>query len=352
MSFPQRRESRGFWYIERIPDQVRNDINKLRMTLDSRLRGNDKKHNKKMSNRIKLTVSYKGTNYHGWQSQPQGNTIQQILEEALREITKEKVNLVGTSRTDAGVHALEQICHFDWPGQIPESIKGDPQKLSLGINSLIPYDISIIKSEIVSHDFNCQRNIDYKEYIYHILISQIKNPFLQEYSWRIPHPLNIPAMKEACNYLIGYHNFKSFCASDTNVKTFERNLLELSIEEVENLNLFGLEYESHKFRIKSGMTNKSIISKSKTNHHVIPDLIRNQYDIERKNQMLLQFKFKGKGFLKQMIRNIMGSLIEVGKSKQKPEWIKELIAKKDRTLAGACAPAKGLILSKVNFLDN
>ncbi|OGP10377.1 MAG: tRNA pseudouridine(38-40) synthase TruA [Deltaproteobacteria bacterium GWA2_45_12] len=253
--------------------------------------------------RIKLTLQYKGTNYLGWQVQPQGPTVQSVLEEKLSAIFKKKIITNVSGRTDAGVHALFQVAHFDVE---PFSMK--PINLLMGLNSSLPADISVLKVQIVPSSFHAQRSVKKKVYQYTIFNSSIPSPFLTEYSWRVPYPLNIPAMRRAAKVLVGRHDFKSFCASDSNVKTTVRRVDNILIRTGEPC-------------VRPYSTGGAIIT----------------------------LTFTGPGFLKHMVRNMVGTLVDVGRGKLTEKDIQKILKSRDRKKAGMTAPAYGLVLKKVMY---
>lgn len=248
--------------------------------------------------RVKLTLQYKGTHYQGWQSQPSGKTIQQTLEKALFQILQKKISVAGSSRTDSGVHALCQVCHFDLPEESQFTDKKKLPKLAYGLNSLLPDDIVISNIEQVPLSFHAQKSAKRKIYEYTILNSFTRSPFLSDYSWQIPYPLDIKKMRQAAKILIGEHDFKAFCASGSSVKSTVRRIYRLKISLKKHLICISIE---------------------------------------------------GNGFLKQMVRNIVGSLVEIGKKKMTLVEFHKGFQSTDRSQLGPTAPAKGLILKKVIY---
>lgn len=248
--------------------------------------------------RIKLVIQYKGTNYHGWQTQPNGATIQKILEEKLSRILNTSIKVVGSGRTDAGVHALGQVCHFDLPMDVEWSRNnGKLKRFVLSLNSLLPADIVILAVKSVSNSFHAQKSAKKKSYDYYIFNSPLRNPFLEEYSWQVASPLSIGKMRRGAKILIGEHDFRAFCASGSSVKTTVRKVYGITIHP--------------------------------------PPLIR--------------ISITGNGFLKQMVRNIVGTLVDVGKGKTTLFQFRKILKSRDRRLAGKTAPAKGLFLRRVEY---
>lgn len=241
---------------------------------------------------IKLTIEYDGTNYFGWQKQNNVKTIQGEIEKAIEKITKEKVTITGSSRTDTGVHARGMVANFYTSSKIPS------EKFREAINTKLPDDISIIKSEEVQEGFHARYNSKGKTYSYLIVNREEKVALYKNYSLAIKDKLSVDDMREACTYFLGTHDFSAFKSSGSSVKTSVRTIT-------------GLEL------IQDGNNIKVVIS--------------------------------GDGFLYNMVRIIVGTLIEVGKGKIKAYEIKNIIESKDRTLAGPCVAPNGLVLEKVVY---
>lgn len=242
--------------------------------------------------RVKLTVAYDGTNYCGWQVQPNGITVQEVLNQCLSEFTGENIETIGASRTDAGVHALGNVAVFDTEMRMP----GD--KFSFALNQRLPEDIRIQKSEEVDADFHPRYVKSQKTYEYRILNCRFPIPTERFYSHFTYIPLDVDKMKEAASYLIGEHDFKSFCGTGAQVKTTVRTVKEIQIE-------------------KSG---------------------------DR-----ITIRITGEGFLYNMVRIIAGTLMDIGGGLYPPEKMKEILEAKDRKKAGPTAPVRGLTLMKIQY---
>lgn len=242
--------------------------------------------------RYLMTFSYDGSNFYGYQTQNSKRTIQNEIEKQLTKINgNNKVHIYASGRTDRGVHAYNQKAHFDMPLVNVEKIKNS-------LNKLLPEDIYIKYIESVSNDFHARFNVVKKEYIYKINLGKY-DPLMRNYIYQLNEPLNVELLKEATTYLVGEHNFKSF------TKTAENDL---------------------------------------------EDYIRTIYDIEiNLNQNILEIKFIGSGFMRYMIRNMVGTLLEVGKAKIEPKKVLEILNSKDRTKALKTAPACGLYLNQVYY---
>jgi tRNA pseudouridine38-40 synthase len=242
---------------------------------------------------FKMIVEYDGTAYCGWQRQENGITIQQVLEEAIQLITGEKVAVIGSGRTDAGVHALNQVAHFKSNSLLPIN------SIYRGMNSVLPPDIVVKEMEEVAGEFHAQHDVKSKVYVYKICNQRLRPVLGRNYFWHISFPLDLERMKKAAQFLIGTHDFSCFCATGTHVK----------------------------------------------------DRVRTITDIEIKtcDDGLIEIKVEAQGFLKYMVRNIIGTLVEVGRNKRKPEEMKVIIESRDRTIAGITAPACGLFLKEVKY---
>ena len=242
---------------------------------------------------FKIIIEYDGAAYCGWQRQLNGVSIQQILEEAVGRITSGKVTLIGSGRTDAGVHAINQVANFKSPTKLPS------ERIYRGVNSVLPPDIVVKKLEEVPIDFHAQRDVKSKVYVYRICNQNLRQALGREYFWFIRNPLDLEKMRKAAQYLLGTHDFSCFCATGTDVKDRVRTLTDIVIE--------------------TG-----------------PD-------------GLIEITVEARGFLKYMVRNIVGTLTEVARGKKRPEEMKEIIDSRNRNIAGATAPACGLFLKEVKY---
>lgn len=241
---------------------------------------------------IKLIVEYDGTNYCGWQRQKNGKTIQETIENAIVEVTGEDVKLIGSSRTDAGVHAKMYVCNFSTSSTIP------PDKIGIVINHKLPEDIVILKSEEVDSTFHSRYSSKGKMYSYTILNRNERAAIGRNYAYQYGRNIDIEAMKKAAVYFLGKHDFSAFKSTGSSVKDNIRTITEVRVE-------------------KDGDYIKIYVS--------------------------------GDGFLYNMVRIMVGTLLEVGEKKVNPEYVREIIESKDRKKAGKVVPAKGLCLEKVFF---
>lgn len=242
--------------------------------------------------RIMLTVAYDGTDYCGWQIQNNGETIEGVLNRELSALLKENITVIGASRTDAGVHAEGAVCVFDTESRIPG------EKFSYALNQSLPKDIKVQYSEEVEPDFHPRKVPCRKTYDYRIWVDKFPMPTNERYTYHIHTPLNIDKMRQGASYLIGQHDFKAFCSSHTQTDNTVRTIYRLSV-------------------IEQGK--------------------------------MITVSVCGNGFLYNMVRIIVGTLIEVGQGKREPESIKELLRNLDRTKSGPTAPAHGLCLMEYEF---
>lgn len=242
--------------------------------------------------RIRLTVAYDGTNYHGWQVQPNGITIESELNRCLKELFHEKTEVIGASRTDSGVHALGNIAVFDTQARMPA------EKIAYALNQRLPEDIRIQKSEQVPPDWHPRHVESRKTYEYRIYRAKFPMPVKRLYSLFTYHELNVARMQEAAAYLEGEHDFASFCQTGAQVQSTVRTIYTARVQE---------EGE---------------------------DLV---------------IRICGNGFLYNMVRIIAGTLMEVGQGKREPEEMPAILEAKDRAAAGPTAPPQALTLIKYEF---
>lgn len=237
--------------------------------------------------RIMLTVAYDGTNYCGWQIQPGMPTIEGELNRCLSELLREEIHVIGASRTDSGVHALGAVAVFDTETRIP------PEKISYAVNKGLPEDIRVADSREVPSDFHPRKTKCRKTYEYRIWHAAVPLPTERLYTHWVHTELNVERMREAAAFLVGEHDFKSFCSIHTQAETTIRTIYRLEVEE------HGAD---------------------------------------------LRIRVCGNGFLYNMIRIIVGTLLEVGQGKYPPQTVQEMLDAKERQKSGSTAPAKGLCL--------
>jgi tRNA pseudouridine38-40 synthase len=275
---------------------------------------------------LKLTIQYLGTRYHGWQIQPNGLTIQGIFQEILERLFHQKTVLSGAGRTDAGVHALAQVAHFRTDHPM------DPATLQRALNANLPKDISVLSVEEVEPDFDAQRSSVAKTYTYLILNSPHPYPMLAPYTCRVYGSLELDDMHLCLEQLIGEHDFAAFQAADSTAKTSVRRLHAAAL---------------HAFRLQD-FANGLIGSLGLGG--LLPLMgEEDSFHPEEGGPGILAVHFRGEGFLKHMVRNIIGTILLVGRGKISVEDFRRIIASRDRTQAGPTAPPRGLFLVKVEY---
>ena len=242
---------------------------------------------------IKLAIEYEGTDYLGWQRQPQGTTIQEVLENALEKITNQKTIVFGSGRTDSGVHAIDQVANFKTKSKMT------PLQFQKSLNSLLPKDIAIKEAEEVDIDFHAQFDAKSKIYLYRILNRPYPSAFQRQRVWVIPDSLNIIQMKESVQVLPGEHDFRAFALSMRTAKTTVRRVLNVSLEQ--------------------------------------------------KADSIVEFEIESTGFLKGMVRLIVGTLVHVGKGKISSKDFRRILESGEKTHFVRSAPPWGLFLKEVKY---
>lgn len=241
---------------------------------------------------IKIIIKYLGKNYHGWQKQFGEKTIQGEIEKAAEKVFKQKIDLIGSGRTDAGVHALGQTANFKIKNNIPE------EKVLYALNSNLPKDIRVVDSREVDMEFHSRYNAIGKTYQYNIYNSRIIDPFRKDTSYFIPYKLDIDKILRSKDYFIGEHDFQAFMAAGSSVQSTVRKIFKINMTSKDNL---------------------------------------------------ISFNITGNGFLYNMVRIIIGTLIDVGRGKIEENTIENIILSRDRKFAGHTAKAEGLFLKKVYY---
>ena len=239
-----------------------------------------------------VTLSYDGTRYHGWQIQPNGVSVQERLQEALSTLLREPIAVTGAGRTDAGVHARKMVAHFDWKG---DAIDG--QQLAYKLNRLLPYDIAVCKVEMVSEDMHARFSATSRMYRYYIHTT--KDPFQRAYSCEIHYPLDFAKMNDAAQILMTYEDFGAFCKSGADVKT-----------------------------TLCQVTKAEWVQTSPTTWY---------------------FEIRANRFLRNMVRAVVGTLIEVGRGRLSLDDFKKVIEGKQRSDAGESMPGNALFLEDIFY---
>lgn len=254
--------------------------------------------------RIRFEVAYEGTGYCGWQRQNHGSvkSIQQVLEEAIAQLLQEKISLGASGRTDAGVHARAQVCHFDTQKSAEHFLKWD---FAWAMRNILPPSIVVKKVWLAPPDFHSTLSAEKKTYRYWVYMSPRHSPFMRHFADWVRKPVNVQHLQASAQYILGKHDFKSFQSAGTEVKTTVREIY--------------------------------------------------QARWEQPKPHMLRFTITGEGFLKQMVRNIVGTQLLLEKQNLEPRRMKEILESCDRRQAGPPAPAQGLFLLKVYYpkeLDN
>jgi len=253
-----------------------------------------------------MVLQYDGTAYKGWQVQKTGTTIQGLLQDVISRLTGERVQVIGAGRTDAGVHALAQVASFDTSSRL------EPPALQRGLNALLPADIRITGLDEVTSEFHPRHSAYGKRYIYLIasVVHREEIPvFLERYVWRIGFPLDTAGMNAAAGYLIGRHDFSSFRGAKCGSRNVERTIYSFEVERKEEAMFFFMGFRG----------------------------------------TFIRLSIEADGFLRHMARNIVGTLVEVGRGRAEPRKIIEILASRDRRVAGPTAPARGLFLERVFY---
>lgn len=244
--------------------------------------------------RVRMVVAYDGTNYKGWQVQPNGITIEEVLNKKLSELLGEEITVTGASRTDSGVHSLGNVAIFDTNTRMPAD------KISFALNRRLPEDIVVQGSCEVPSDWHPRYQNSRKTYEYRILNRTFRMPTRRLDTYFYHHPLDVEKMRQAASYLVGEHDFKSFCAVGAQVKTTVRTIYACEV---------------------------------------------------RKETDIITIRVTGNGFLYNMVRIIAGTLIRVGGGELEPERITEILEARDRSAAGPTAPAQGLTMMGIEYLE-
>jgi tRNA pseudouridine38-40 synthase len=242
--------------------------------------------------RFKLVIEYDGSEYHGWQLQPNGRTVQAVLEDAVRRMRGESVRIVAAGRTDAGVHASGQVIALSLSRAIA------PDVLARGLDALTPTDISVRSAEVVDDAFDPRRGASSRVYVYRIWNAAWPSPFWRRYAWHLPHRLDVGRMQAAARTLIGEHDFTTFRAAGCEAR------------------------------------------------HAVRHVVRSEVHVAKH---LIVHTIEANAFVRSMVRNIVGTLAEVGSGRRSVEDVAVALQARDRARAGATAPAHGLCLTEVRY---
>jgi tRNA pseudouridine38-40 synthase len=270
---------------------------------------------------FKITLAYDGTRFVGWQRQADGASIQGLLEDALRELDDRPVTVHGAGRTDAGVHALGQVASFTLARTI------DAGTVLRAMNARLPGEIRVLEATEVDVAFHARFSARRKTYRYRIWNGDVVSPFERDRVWHVTGALDLGAMRAAAQTLEGRHDFASFEAAGGMTKTSVREILSMKLSTTEDTVDTEEESLSH-----AGLNPRDLR---------VPHVLR--------GGDLIVFDITGDGFLRHMVRTIVGSLVEIGRGRRDGAWLHATVQARDRTLAGPTAPASGLFLVRVDY---
>jgi tRNA pseudouridine38-40 synthase len=274
---------------------------------------------------LRLLIAYDGTDFHGWQRQPNALTVQECLESTMERILGEKAQIYGSGRTDAGVHALNQVANFKTDCPIP------CENLVKALNDALPPTVRIKDAQEVSARFHARYDVRSKTYRYRILQAPICSPFLWRFVWHYPFSLDSERMGEAAKLFEGEHDFTSFAAAEGNA---------------------GEESCPNAGAERDGPRRDSQSAREPAARKIETAMVRRIFTsriLRRPRTSMLVYEVSGNGFLHHMVRNIVGTLMEVGRGKLEPSGILRILNARDRTMAGPTAPAQGLCLVRVEY---
>jgi tRNA pseudouridine38-40 synthase len=253
--------------------------------------------------KIRLLIEYDGTAYQGWQLQKKGDTLQGVLEDRILKVTGEHLRIIGASRTDAGVHALGQVAVFKTESRL------EPDTIKRALNALLPQDIRILDASAVDDFFHPRKDAIQKNYFYIIANQRKSSAFLYRYTWLVQKQLALETMNVAAQTLIGEHDFSSFKGTGSSIQNPVREVFSLNVRNFEEI----------------------------------------QFMTVRLRGRFIIISIEAKGFLRHMVRNIVGTLVEIGKGRISEDRMKTILASRDRRLAGPTAPPSGLFLERIVY---
>jgi tRNA pseudouridine38-40 synthase len=262
---------------------------------------------------IRLTLAYDGGDYVGWQVQPNGRSVQAVVEQAIQQLTGESVRLMAAGRTDSGVHALGQVANFPTGCSIP------CEKIRRGLQSFLPKDVAVLKAEDVPRDFHATYSAVRKRYRYIIHQSPVRSPFLDRYVWQRSETLDMERMQRAADCLLGTQDFRCFESHFPNKATSVRTVQEAKLFLAGGWGLWN------------------------------PWPMNPAAQSAGDERSFLCFEIMADGFLYNMVRAIMGTLVKIGRGQWQPEDMRRIIENQDRARAGETAPAQGLYLVSVDY---
>ena len=257
----------------------------------------------KTMKKIRLLLEYDGAAYHGWQVQKDATTVQGIIEDRVQRITGERLSVLGASRTDAGVHALGQVAVFRTKSRL------DAETMKRALNAVLPRDIRVLDISVIDDLFHPREDAVKKNYFYIITNQRKSSVFFYRHSWLVPQSLDLDSVTEASRVLVGRYDFSSFMGTGSDVKDFVREIYSLTVERLESIDFMTVSLKGNFIKIST----------------------------------------EADGFLRHMVRNIVGTLVEIGRGRMPANKMKEILASRDRRLAGQTAPASGLFLDRIVY---
>jgi tRNA pseudouridine38-40 synthase len=277
--------------------------------------------------RFRITLAYDGSDFVGWQRQAAGVSIQGLLEDALAELDEAAVTVLGAGRTDAGVHALGQVAAFT----LTRAIAADAVVRALNVR--LPLSVRVLEAEEVPADFHPQFAATSKTYRYRIWNSDVVSPFERLYAWHVFGALDDAAMNEAARMLEGTHDFAAFQGTGSDVKTTERTVFSsLVLRQAQD------ERKENPLVVRPSTPLTLSVSKDESLRTGVSN-----------HEPVIRYEVCGGGFLRHMVRTIVGTLVEIGRGRRPPEWMREVVASRKRSDAGVTAPAAGLFLVRVDY---
>ena len=276
---------------------------------------------------LRLLIAYDGTDFHGWQRQPNVLTVQECLESAIERVLGERVQVYGSGRTDAGVHAINQVANFKTDRPIP------CENLVKALNDALPPTVRIKDAQDVSSQFHARYDVRSKTYRYRILQAPVCSPFMWRFVWHYPFPLNAERMAQAAKLFEGEHDFTSFAATEGSAG--EENYPHAAADR-------------NRPQAAAAIPDRHSWLAPKVEPAMVRKIFRSRI-LRRTRQLMLLYEITGNGFLHHMVRNIVGTLVEVGRGKLVPADVMRILNARDRTLAGPTAPAQGLCLVRVEY---
>jgi tRNA pseudouridine38-40 synthase len=291
---------------------------------------------------IKLTLAYDGTSFVGWQRQANGVSIQQLVEGALEPVEGRPVAVIGAGRTDAGVHALGQVA------TVPLTASIDTDALARALNARLPDDVRVLDVAEAPPEFHARFSARAKRYRYRIVNAPVQSPFERRYAWHVPQPLDLDAMRRAAGGLVGRHDFAAFQAAGSAVASTERTLFNVECREAPLHFSAPVGPHPHSLAL-GGAASPRFPAAPRAGRRPVSSADSPASRGRAMQARLIEIEIRGDGFLRHMVRNIGGTLVEVGHGRRSPESVADTLASRDRSRAGPTAPAHGLFLVDVEY---